>query len=93
MAFYGMELLKRTLDESTPRNHHRRPDQALELALHDARGLHLCASAPAVLASIRGDWVEALVRYIACWQPRTVYPTKPGVPVAPGCKSAIFSWW
>ena len=33
------------------------------LALEDARGLRLCALAPAVLASKRGNWVEALARY------------------------------
>ena len=32
-------------------------------ALEDARGLRLCALAPAVLASKRGNWVEALARY------------------------------
>ncbi len=32
-------------------------------ALEDARGLRLCTLAPAVLASKRGNWVEALARY------------------------------
>ncbi|MEO8386743.1 MAG: diguanylate cyclase [Betaproteobacteria bacterium] len=32
-------------------------------ALDDARGQRLCALAPAVMASKRGNWVEALARY------------------------------
>ena len=60
LALIGYRLMAADLD-ALKRNFSEAKSQMQVLA--DARGLRLCALAPAVLASKRGNWVEALARY------------------------------